>query len=475
LAGASKRLALRYLRELGKEPYPFQADTAVSCLDAIRDRERLLVEAPTGTGKTLIAHLTVALLTHDVRDRYPRVLVIVPTRALLAQHSFDAGWLRRFGLAIHMLTPDTPPLLFAHVLEAYGVLLTTPVTLSNRLSVTGAEALAGFDCAIFDEIDTYLTIEELKERQDIGPALQLCLEAGLPTIGFTGTHLTQAQLDAWRASGFSERQVAIPRDWMPLTPVRFEGVTDSRVIRLDEGIRERIKTAYSRLKEELGITGDIPWSDVRRLARSGNQTAASLLLAMTERLQLFESGGSTDAKYRGIVEISRQPGPTLILTRYRDVAALLAAKLLDSAVTAVHLHGGMNRMEIERKSSDFRERDGRDVAALVITRELGGRGLDFPSAARVVLISPRSNYQAVAQELARIRSRFANQKEALVFYYERTEEAAKGRRLGVNLRRDKYGDDSLFTVTGLPPVFELDPFESRNLRNEESLAPDRPF
>jgi superfamily II DNA or RNA helicase len=475
LAGASRDLALGYLRELGKEPYPFQADTALSCLEAIRGRERLLVQAPTGTGKTLVAHLAVALLTDDLRDRYPRVLLVVPTRALLTQHSFDAAWLRRFGLAIHMLGPDTPPLLFAHVLSSYGIILTTPVTLSNRLAITGAEALAGFDCAIFDEIDTYLTVEELEERQDIGPALQLCLQAGLPTIGFTGTHLTQRQLDAWRASRFSELQVAIPRDWMPLTPVQFVGVTDSQVIREDEAIRERIRAAYSRLKGELGIAGDIPWSVVRRIARSGNQTAAGLLLAMTERLQLFESGGATGVKYRGIVDVSRRPGPTLILARYRDVAELLAATLLDLGVTAAHLLGGMNRTEIERKTIEFRERGRRDVAALVMTRELGGRGLDFPSAARVVLVSPRSNYQAVAQELARIRSRFANQKEAMVFYYERTEEAAKGRRLGVNLRRDNYGGEALFAVTGLPPKFELDPFESRNLRNEESLAPDRPF
>lgn len=132
-------------------------------------------------------------------------------------------------------------------------------------------------------------------------------------------------------------------------------------------------------------------------------------------------------------------------------------------------------MEIEQKSSEFRERGDRDVAALVITRELGGRGLDFPSAARVLLVSPRSNYQAVAQELARIRSRFMKPKEAVIFYYEGTEEAAKGRRLGVNLRRDRYGDNHLFTVADLPPAFELDPFESRNLRNEESLPPDRAF
>jgi hypothetical protein len=112
---------------------------------------------------------------------------------------------------------------------------------------------------------------------------------------------------------------------------------------------------------------------------------------------------------------------------------------------------------------------------LVMTRDLGGRGLDFPSAARVILVSPRSNYQTVAQELARIRSRNASAKEAPIYLYDDTEEAGKGRRLGENLSRDKYGGHRLFDVADLPPAFELDAFESRNLRNEESLTPGYAF
>ena len=131
----------------------------------------------------------------------------------------------------------------------------------------------------------------------------------------------------------------------------------------------------------------------------------------------------------------------------------------------------MTRLDIEAGTSSFRSRGKDDVCTLVLTRDLGGRGLDFPQAARVILISPRSNHQTVAQEFARIRSRTNNRKQAVIFYYANTEEAAKAHRLAVTLRADRYGDHHLDDIPEPPPKGELTDFESRNLRNEESLIP----
>jgi superfamily II DNA or RNA helicase len=341
--------------------------------------------------------------------------------------------------------------------------------------LTGEHAIPGFDCVIFDEIDTYLTVEELEERQDVGPALELCLRHEVPILGFTGTHLREAQVDVWRSAGFVEHELVVPHAWMPFTPTRFVGVADEWVVQEDALIRDRMRKAYAGLRDELGTTGDIPWSWIRAEARSGSPSARSLLLAMTERLLLFESSGRTGAKYHAIIEVSRAGGPTLILTRYVETARILAAALTEAGVNNVQVDGEMNRADVERGVQQFRERGSQDTFALVMTRDLGGRGLDFPSAVRVILVSPRSNYQTVAQELARIRSRNASPNQALVYYYEETEEAAKGRRLGANLSRDKYGEHRLFEVTDLPPAFDLDAFESRNLRNEESLTLPHPF
>lgn len=104
-----------------------------------------------------------------------------------------------------------------------------------------------------------------------------------------------------------------------------------------------------------------------------------------------------------------------------------------------------------------------------MTRDLGGRGLDFPDAGSAAFVSPRSNYQTVAQEVARIRSRARSIKEALVLFYSGTEEQAKAKRLAAHLRTDRYLDRPLFELTDVPDTFELERFESRNLVFEESL------
>jgi hypothetical protein len=353
------------------------------------------------------------------------------------------------------------------MLEAFGVMITTPITLRNRTQLLGEEAVSGLDCVIFDEIDTYLTVDDLDPRQDIGPALGLCMRQNVPIIGFTGTHLTPSQVDVWTAGGFNQLQPRVDSDWMPLTPTLFEAVHDVGVIERDAAIRERIGRLFQELTDKYG---PVPWSLLKKLAKLGDDTATRLLREMTERLKLFESNGTTGAKYQAVVDTTNQPGPTLVLTRYVHSAREIAAVLSRAGIDTSQIDGTMSRARIEACTNAFRHRLENEECALVLTRDLGGRGLDFPRAARVILISPRSNHQTVAQELARIRSRTNNRKQAVVFYYQHTEEAAKARRLATTLRADRYGEHHLFDIPELPPKPQITEFESRNLRNEESLV-----
>jgi len=461
--------AAELLQTLGKSPFAFQTDAAARCVKSIRARQktgRLLVQSPTGTGKTLIAHLAIALLADELKDRPPRVLVIVPTRALLAQHAVDAAWLRNRDLAVNELGPHLPLLMYMRVLQSFGVMITTPITLRNRTKLLGETAIADLDCVIFDEIDTYLTVDDLDPREDIGPALALCMRQDVPIIGFTGTHLTPTQINVWTRGGFDTLQPTVDTDWMPLTPTRFEPVYDTSVSKIDGFIRERIAQLFKELSDKYG---PMHWSVVKKLAKLGDETATKLLREITERLKLFESNGTVGAKYSAVVDTANQPGPTLVLTRYVHSARAIADALSQAGIDTIQVDGTLNRRDIEAGTSSFRSRHKDDVCALVLTRDLGGRGLDFPQAARVILISPRSNHQTVAQELARIRSRTNDRKQAVVFYYADTEEAAKANRLAVTLRADRYGDHHLFDIPEPPPKAELTDFESRNLRNEESL------
>jgi superfamily II DNA or RNA helicase len=471
-AASRQQRARKILRSHDRTDFPFQAAAAARCLESIDRRGRLLVEAPTGSGKTLISHLVAGLLAGELRDRFPRVLVVVPSRSLLHQHVEDAAWLGpAFDLAVHRLDPDVPMSLFDGVMRSPGVVHTTPITLTNRLSAwpAGPRLLAGFDVAIFDEVDTYLTVDELLERRDTWPALQMCRDAGLPVIGFTGTHLTRRQEDTWRRYGFAKFEAEVPEDWMPYTPVHFVPVHDDEVSYEDAEIREELRQAFRALTMERRYA--VTWGDVKRLGRWGHPGALKILGLCGDRLRLFESPRYLDAKLAAISAETAKPGPALLLARFRDTAQTLEWSADATGVTVFRADGSMKRSDIGYAMNQFRAMSADAQGVLVITRELGGRGLDFPSAARIVVASPRSSYQAVAQELARIRSRKSMPKSAVITYFADTEEQAKALRLARHLASERFRKSALFEVTEMPgDTYRLEPLESRILAYEESLG-----
>ena len=470
-ADSRKSRALHILSAQGRMPFEFQADTASQCLETVDSRGRLLVEAPTGSGKTLISQLATGILAAELGDRFPRVLVVVPSRSLLHQHVEDAAWLGpSFDLAVHRLDPDVPMSLFEGVMRGFGVMHVTPITLKNRLSALpeGTSMLAGFDAAIFDEIDTYLTVDELRERKDTWPVLQMCCDADLPVLGFTGTHLTKKQEDAWRRYGFNRSSADVPEDWLPYTRVHFVAVHNETVRRIDDGIRDEIGKAFRALGDEHGY---VTWGGIKRLARYGDPKALKVLGLCADRLRLFESPRHLDAKLTAISAEIAKPGPALLLARFRDTARVLERSVGVTGTKVLRADGSMKRSEIGVAMNQFRAMPTDAQGILVITRELGGRGLDFPLATKVVVASPRSNYQAVAQELARIRSRKSMPKSAVITYFAGTEEQAKALRLARHLASEKFGVSALFEVIDAPPdTYELESYESRILAYEESLG-----
>jgi superfamily II DNA or RNA helicase len=292
------RQAIDLLRHIGRKPYAFQATLADQCLESVRQRERVIIVAPTGTGKTLVSQLFMALLRREL-DAKPRVLVVIPSRGLVAQHFVDASWMRKtVPIALHKINADTPKYQIIETLNSFGIVFTTPITLSRRLALPGArDALRKFDCAIFDEIDVHLTVDEQAERRDTFPALDACMEAQLPILGFTGTGLTRKQIDSWERRRFRKVEAAIPDEWLPLTKVHFVGIADQHVETVDRSIKEELRLAFYKLGWEVPGLANASIGQVKKYAKLGYPSALRILDLCSKRLQLFESPGSTMGKY----------------------------------------------------------------------------------------------------------------------------------------------------------------------------------
>jgi superfamily II DNA or RNA helicase len=429
--------------------------------------ERLVIQAPTGAGKTLIAFLAVAIAA--ARKPAWRGMMIVPSRPLLRQHVLDAAWLRRL-LPLQFVTPEDATPLWRAVLESpRGLVCTTPQSLKIRLSrLGGLDAFPRWDVAMFDEIDVFVT-KDLDGRRDIWPVVAQCAESGVPTIGFTGTVLDEEQTRYWDTHGFTAYQPTIDEAWLPFTRVRFIGVHNPAVKRIDERIRQDLGRAYERFLAAGGDPGS--WRQITVAARTPSRlgdAARSILALHSERLQVFE--GSTDSTGKLAAMRDWLNGRTaLVLCRYVETAVAVARYLESAGIHTVQADGTMRAAEVERRATLFRQGQ---VPVLVMTRDLGGRGLDFPQADSVVVLSPRSNYQTVAQELARIRSRRSITKEAAVLFYEETAETMKASRLAEHLvHRNRYGAMPLFDVLGAPSAIVLDPLDRRHLFLEETTVP----
>lgn len=460
--------ALGILAGANKQPFPFQAKLAADCHGAVDTNGKLLVLAPTGSGKTLISHLLICLMRQNRSDSFPRIVVVIPSRGLLAQQYKDAAWLRRQGLAIHFLDSTVSPDIYLSTLKSFGVMYTTPITLINRLRGVDSRAiLSTVDCVIFDEIDTYLTVDDLDERKDTWNALGHFLHANRPIIGFTGTSLSKGQLTKWHEYGFKDDRAEVPYDWLPYTVVNFKAVFDQSVTDEDKLISLKLNEAYRLLVLNYG---QLPWSMIKNYAKAGNPFASKILQLCAERLQLFER--LTDAKKSLLLASCSSPGPTLVLSRYIYSADNIRRVLTQQGIKTLEAHGNMRADQIAYATNSFRQMPVDCTCSLVITRELGGRGLDFPNAQRVHVISPRSNYQAMSQELARIRSRKSAPKSVTISYYEGTEEEYKALRLGLHLKRAKFGKDHLFQVNGIPgesATPEHDAFVSMVRRYDEDV------
>jgi superfamily II DNA or RNA helicase len=299
------------------------------------------------------------------------------------------------------------------------------------------------------------------------PSCKGCIDAERPILGFTGTALSDPAIRQWELHGFRRFEPDIPDGWLPYTAVEFVGIRNAAVAAEDARIDDRLRAAYKAYEDEGGNPRS--WQMIKLDAQGGPraQTARRILTLHVDRLLLFEGTNDTAGKLEGVRKAL--VGKTgIVLCRYIAAAKAMHAYLNLSRHDVIQADGTMTRAELERHAYALRSGE---TDVLIMTRELGGRGLDFPQVQTAALLSPRSQYQAVAQELARIRSRRQLIKRTSIFYYQDTTETAKARRLAEHLSRDnRYRGHALFEVTDIPAADAVPERELAHLVNEEAIA-----
>jgi superfamily II RNA helicase len=158
--------------------YPFELDLFQrDAVAALADGQSILVTAPTGTGKTLIAEFAI----QDALDAGQRLIYTTPLRALSAQkfRDFVAIWgAERVG----MITGETS------INDRAPILVMTTEILRNRLVSEGWTELRDLRAVVLDEFHYLADLDRGRVWEEvvllIPPSVQLvCLSATIPNVG----------------------------------------------------------------------------------------------------------------------------------------------------------------------------------------------------------------------------------------------------------------------------------------------------
>lgn len=424
----------------------------------------LVLTLPQGTGKTFVSQLIA--YEYLRRNVGAKVLVIAPTKELRQQYVRMAAWMGTLNPRLAVLDFKEP---FSQVrkqvnrmVEGATIIVTTPEMFTNRLHWLSSRSFKSIRLCVLDEVDLWLIddFDEPEENRYHAALSELKVRLkgqGTRFLGLTASDLSRRgrallidDLGCKELTPFHKSVVK----WLPKLRIEPVLCSDPMVVAQDEAISEKSSNLIGRLNAETdgelrNHHDDDFWPFVKALATGvRGPLAASLALALLDnerkRLQLFEDVPFGEAKVRRGAGLAGQGRPSVAYCREIELIKRLERESWRKQPAIAHSALG-DRYLLETLRFKVGDRD-----ILLMTRDLGKRGLDFPMARSLILFSPKSSARVMDQELCRTRGQRKDRTSKIVYvlYYGGTYEEEKMRRVtGELVTIRMYGKFKKFTLS----------------------------
>ena len=246
---------------LGVGLRPGQADALEKLIrDYERDMRRLIIELPTGVGKTRVAIEFIRYLWRKIGR--VKCLVVVPRRALIENpwRKEIQKWMVEESPKTVYVTGEFPPRHREIVYREFdGDILLTTVTAFNNDLILGRISLDNFNIVLFDEVHNIVAYSEEPGRYRYslnyrGMALRLTASKDTVVIGLTipETKRTSEAERHLNAVGVSSTLTPVPE-----TRTYVIGLDSGSARRLDLLISMRVARIRGALRKVLG--NKMPW------------------------------------------------------------------------------------------------------------------------------------------------------------------------------------------------------------------------